>query len=461
LKTVCIQGLGFVGAAMAVAVASARDPESSPRYKVIGVDLNTDAGVERVMALNTGTFPFPTSDRALIDATQRAYETGNLHATTDERVYSSANIIIVDVALDIPFQVDEPKFDLSGFKSAVRTIAEHVSPGTLVLIETTVPPGTCEKVVAPILYEGASRRGIDRRSIHLAHSYERVMPGENYLESITAFWRVYAGATKEAADECEKFLGTIIDVDSFPMSRLSSLRASESAKLLENTYRAVNIAFIDEWNKYAEAVDVDLYEIIDAIKVRPTHSNIRYPGLGVGGYCLTKDPAFVPAAVRQFFDNRNLTFPFSQLALKTNQAMPEYVVGQLKRIMGGQLSEKRVLILGVSYREDVGDTRFSAVETFARSLIEEGAYVTPYDPYLNYWPELKLTLPVEMPDPSEFDSIVLCVRHKEFMVEEFFRLLEQARLTIFDAANLLDSQKRAGYRAKGINIASLGRGISF
>lgn len=445
---------------MAVAVASAQDDEGNPLYEVIGVDLNTDIGVERVDALNAGTFPFPSSDKSLIDATKRVREAGYLRATTDEAVYSTADVIIVDVALDIPFQDDEPSFDLSGFKSAVRTISEHVSAGALVLIETTVPPGTCEKVVAPILYEGVSRRGIDRKSIHLAHSYERVMPGENYLDSIRAFWRVYAGATEESAHHCEKFLRTIVDVDSFPLSRLSSLRASESAKLLENTYRAVNIALIDEWSKYAEAIDIDLYEIINAIKVRPTHSNIRYPGLGVGGYCLTKDPAFAPAAVRQLFDNHYLTFPFSQLALATNQEMPRHVLSRLSRLMDAQLSGRRVLVLGVSYREDVGDTRFSAVETLTRGLIEAGAYVTPYDPYLQYWPELKMTLPSEMPDPSEFDSIVLCVRHKAFMTGEFFHCLERARTRILDAANLLNAEKRAYYRAKGIRISSLGRGIS-
>jgi nucleotide sugar dehydrogenase len=461
LKTVCIQGLGFVGAAMAAAVSLARDSEGVPLYQVIGVELNTNLGADRVEAINSGKFPFSTSDNDLTCAVSQGHKTGQLWATTDPVVYSTADIIIVDIALDISFQDEDPKFDLSDFESAIKAIAKEVSPGTLLLVETTVPPGTCEKIVAPILATELIKRGLSAESVYLAHSYERVMPGDNYLASITAFWRVYAGATEESARRCEEFLASFIDVDRFPLTRLSSMTASESSKLLENTYRAVNIALIDEWTKYAEAVNVDLYEIINAIKIRPTHSNIRYPGLGVGGYCLTKDPAFAPAATKQLFNLNNVEFPFAQLALKTNQAMPEHVVLQLTRLLDDQLSQKRVLVLGVSYREDVGDTRFSPVEIFVQKLINDGAMVVAYDPHLQYWPEMGCSLSAEIPDPAGFDAIVLCVRHKCFVEFDFPQWLGRANPVVLDTVNLLDAGKRQACRNIGITVASVGRGTSY
>jgi nucleotide sugar dehydrogenase len=286
------------------------------------------------------------------------------------------------------------------------------------------------------------------------------MPGSDYLASITNFWRVYAGATEKSAQKCEDFLQTLIDVEAFPLTRLSSMTASESAKVLENTYRAVNIAFIDEWTKYAEVADIDLFEVINAIKIRPTHSNMMYPGLGVGGYCLTKDPAFTPAAVREFLEDDDLDFPFSRLALKTNQAMPKHAASHLRQLLGGCISGKRVLVLGVSYREDIGDTRYSAVEAFVKNLEQEGAVVTPYDPYVLFWPEMNLELPKQIPDPKEFDAIVISVRHENFIKFDFVNWLSDARPVILDAVDLLDAKVRAEIRARGIRMTSLGRGVS-
>ena len=314
-------------------------------------------------ALRRGEFPFPTADNTIGKVLARAQQEGNLVATTDESVYGLADIVVIDIALDIPFLEEHPQLQMTDLERAVRSIVRRIPEGALVLIETTVPPGTCEKVVAPILREELHSRGLGPHAVHLAHSFERVMPGNAYLESITRFWRVYAGQTAEAAQVCESFLSSIVDTEHFPLTQLPSMTASETAKVMENTYRAANIAFIDEWTKYAETIGIDLYEVIDAIRVRPTHSNIRFPGLGVGGYCLTKDPAFAPAAARQLFGNENLDFPFSRLALQVNQAMPMHTVGRLEALLGGTCNDKAILVLGVSYRQDVGDTRYSPVET--------------------------------------------------------------------------------------------------
>jgi nucleotide sugar dehydrogenase len=457
-KHICIQGLGFVGAAMAVAVANARAQDGSVLYRVTGVDCETPQGRERVQALCRGEFPFPTTDAALHEALHRAYRAGNLSATTDESVYASADVVVIDIALDIHFLEDEPQLQMASLEQAVRSVAQKIPEGSLVMVETTVPPGTCEKVLVPLLGEELQRRGLDENTVHLAHSFERVMPGAAYLDSITRFWRVYAGATVEAADRCEAFLATIVDVESFPLMRLSSMTASETAKVMENTYRATNIAFIDEWTKYAETVGIDLYEVIDAIRVRPTHSNIRFPGLGVGGYCLTKDPAFAPAAARQLFGEESLEFPFSRLALQVNQAMPAHTVARLQNLLGGNCKDASVLVLGLSYRQDVGDTRYSPVETLVRGLEADGARVTCFDPFIDYWPEMDRFLPSDLPEAGPFDVVVLATPHKEFFDLDLPNWLDGARPVVLDTVNVVSKDQRQRCRAAGIRIESVGRG---
>ena len=457
-KSVCIQGLGFVGAAMAVAVANARDEDGNYLYSVIGVDRDTSQGRDRVAAVCRGEFPFFTSDRALHEAVQRACMAGNLTATTDENIYASADVVVIDVALDIPFLEKQPQLHMDNLEQSVRSIAKRIPEGGLLLVETTVPPGTCEKLLAPILAEEMRCRGLGEHAIHLAHSFERVMPGDKYLESITKFWRVYAGQTIQAADMCKEFLSSFVDIENYPLTQLSSMTASETAKVMENTYRAANIAFIDEWTKYAEVIGVDLYEVIDAIRVRPTHSNMRFPGLGVGGYCLTKDPAFAPAAATQIFGNESLEFPFSELAMQINQAMPKHTVERLENMLDGSCKDNVVLVLGVSYRQDIGDTRYSPVETLVRALEVRGAHVTGFDPFVRRWIEMDRLLPVRMPEAGLFDAVIIATPHREFFNLNFLEWLDGARPVILDTANVIGCDERRRCREIGVRIESVGRG---
>ena len=457
-KTVCIQGLGFVGAAMAVAVAQARTPEGDRAYQVIGVDRQTDEGEARVDALNRGVFPFPTVDQKLLSALGKAHAAGNLTATTDESVYQSADVVVVDIPLDISFLDEEPQLRMSSLEQAIRVVGKQVPAGALVLIETTVPPGTCENVVVPVLQDELRRRNLDQHAIHLAFSFERVMPGNEYLDSIVNYWRAYAGHTAVAADVCESFLTSIIDIERFPLTRLSSMTAAETTKVMENTYRAVNIALIHEWTQYAEAVGVDLYEVIEAIRVRPTHSNIRFPGLGVGGYCLTKDPAFAPAAARQLYGLEELDFPFSRLALRVNHDMPLHTLDRLTELLRSDCKGKSILILGLSYRQDIGDTRYSPVEVLVRALEARGALVHVYDPFLKYWPEMKRSLPAELPDPTGVDAVVITTAHREFRELNILKWLGDARPVLLDTVNVLTAIHRSTCRKAGIQVESVGRG---
>ncbi|SVE01853.1 uncharacterized protein METZ01_LOCUS454707, partial [marine metagenome] len=253
-----------------------------------------------------------------------------------------------DINLDLVEDKQSPDVDLEGFEAGIRAIGRNMRPGTLVLIETTVPPGTCARVVAPSLANELGCRA-EPDSFLLAHSFERVMPGADYFDSIVNFWRVYAGHTPEAAVACRKFLEKVVNTRDFPATELASTTASEITKVMENSYRAVNIAFIEEWTRFAEAVKVDLFEVIDAIRKRPTHSNIMQPGFGVGGYCLTKDPLFAKIAAHRLFDRKDLSFPFCEHAVVVNDAMPQGSLQRLEHMLGG-LKGKRIVLFGVSYR---------------------------------------------------------------------------------------------------------------
>lgn len=455
---VCVQGLGFVGAAMAIAVASARDRNGSPVFDVIGVDLPNSEGETKVTAINEGRFPFRSTDEKLVAAITEAHRVGNLSATTNPEAYALASVVIVDVNCDACFEGARPTITLDGLREAVRTVARRVKPGTLIVVETTVPPGTCENVIAPELSECLASRGLARDSVKLTHSYERVMPGRAYLDSIANFWRVYAGLTSEAADACEAFLSKVINVSAYPLRRLSSLRASETAKILENSYRAVNIAFIEEWGRFAEAAGIDLFEVIEAVRVRPTHSNMRQPGFGVGGYCLPKDPLFAEIGAKEILGLGQIQFPFSDRAVAVNHAMPLVSLEKVRTMLKGTLEEKTILLLGVSYRPDVADTRYSPSEVFVRQARLLGARVLCHDPLVDVWPEMAMTLDSELPPAEGLDAIVLAVPHTEYSSLDFITWLGGNRPLILDANNVLSTTQREVLRKAGCAVESIGRG---
>ena len=443
---------------MALAVASARSSAGEPRYSVIGVDLPTPLGRERIERIGAGRFPFETTDAALMKAAKEANARGNLRATSDPAAFAEGDVVLIDVQLDVERSEAGAGVDFGPFREAVRTVGREMKPGALVIVETTVPPGTCERVVAPELADAMRERGLPRDAFLLAHSPERVMPGEAYLASITDFWRVYAGHTPEAAEACEHFLSSVIRVDEFPLTRLASTTASEIAKVMENSYRAANIAFIEEWARFGEAVGVDLFEVIEAIRVRPTHANLRQPGFGVGGYCLTKDPLLPAIAARELFGRTDLAFPFSELAVETNRGMPLVSVDRLEELLGGELRGKSILLLGISYLHDVADTRHSPSQIFLEEARRRGAEVLARDPMVSHWGELDLEIPAELPAASEVDAVVFAVSHRAYRQLDIGAWLAGSRLVVLDANAVLSREQRAAVEEAGCVFAAIGQG---
>ncbi len=413
-----VQGLGYVGSVMALVVATAPHED----YAVIGVDLPTEAGRRKVDALNKGTFPIESTDSTVEELHEQALGQGNFLATCNECAYNVADIVIVDVNLDVEKENDSQRtlqgydVDLDPFENACQTIAERCPPETLVIVETTVPPGTCRNVVKPIFDETFEKRGLPK-NYRLGHSFERVMPGPDYVDSIRNFYRVYAGIDEESADATHDFLESIIYTDEYPLTRLGSTTASETTKVLENSYRAMNIAFVQEWTEFAEEVGVNLYEVIEAIRKRPTHQNLMFPGLGVGGYCLTKDPLLASWA-RDAHGNSDgeARLPQSETAVEINDRMPRHTFNQLRAALGDTVDGQTVLMLGVSYRKDVGDTRYTPAEYLYDLLQEHGAEVRLHDPFVEYWEERNRDVNQDLDAAltDEIEAVVFSTPHSEY-----------------------------------------------
>ena len=206
---------------------------------------------------------------------------------------------------------------MSALEATMKVIGDRISPRCLVLVETTVAPGTTEFVAYPILRKAFRTRGIHAQPL-LAHSYERVMPGRHYVSSIRDFWRVCSGCNPESRERVIKFLSEVLNTKEYPLTVLDRPIESETAKIVENSYRATLLAFMDEWSLFAERNGVDLTKVIAAIKVRPTHSNMLFPGPGIGGYCLPKDGGLGFWAYKHILGFEDDIFKISTAAIDIN-----------------------------------------------------------------------------------------------------------------------------------------------
>ena len=350
--------------------------------------------------------------------------------------------------------------DLNPFKNAIRTIGKNCKDDVLILVETTVPPGTCIKVVKPIIEEELRKRNLSVDKIKIGHSYERVMPGPEYINSIKNFYRVYSGIDENSAIETEKFLKTIISTSEYPLTRLVNTNATEMAKVLENSYRAMNIAFAVEWSRYAEEAGVNLYEIVNAIRMRPTHSNLMYPGIGVGGYCLTKDPLLASwAKINHFNSDNNLEQ--SERGVKINDKMPHYAFDYMMKAFALEsIINKKILLLGVSYRSDVGDTRYSPVEPFYLNCVDSKAIVETHDPYVQYWEEINLKVSQDLDQKLDmsWDIIVFSAAHSEYKNPKVIsKISKMSNVKVLDTLGIL-KEKDIEELNKNNKVKVLGRG---
>ncbi len=460
-QVVVVQGLGFVGGAMAAALARARGPDGLPRFAVIGLDLDDAQGQRKIGAVRAGISPIVATDPALAAAYAGARAAGNLTATADPAALGMADTIVMDVNLDVKRRTGEARdYELGDipFRRALATVAAHVPEDALVVVETTVPPGTTRRLVAPVLAEGMRARGLDPERLYLAHSYERVMPGPNYLASITDFFRVFAGIDAASAARARAFLESFVNTRDYPLRELDSPTASETAKVLENSFRAINIALIQEWTEFADAAGIDLFGVIQAIRDRPTHRNIMLPGFGVGGYCLTKDSLLADWGAKQEM-GKDFSLDVALRATEINDAMPLHTL----RVLQGLLPDLRgrlVAILGVSYLADVADTRSSPSAIFRAACLEAGAEVVAHDPLVVEWPETGLTINPRLESLAASEAVVFAVRHREYLdldAAAIAALFPHLRAVV-DANNVLTDATAKALSESGILVAGVGKG---
>ena len=466
-QVVAVLGLGFVGTAVVANLARTKQ-NNAPLFYVVGIDQDNPMGRERASRLNQGLAPVYANDESLETVISEAFKSSNnLMGTVDMAALALADVVVVCINLDLqrePGQTEKLKMNVEGYASAMRAVGERIQPGTLVAVESTLPLGACDTILYPALCEGQKAQGIniEKQPPLLAFCYERVMPGPGYLDSVNNFWRAYAGINSESAARARAFLTQFVNTKDFPLFEHKHTRAAEMSKLLENSYRAMNIAFIEEWSKLAEDAGVNLFDVVTSIRMRKgTHDNMMRPGLGVGGYCLTKDALLAAYGAEQIL-KIPAELPFSRRAILTNEKMPLRAVEWIQSHFNSNLNGKQALLLGVTYREGVGDTRSSSSEIVARRLKELGVTVTAYDPLVSHWDEFpEITVEQNpMVAATGAEIVVVCLpdqAYKKFLPELLTTKLAKGSIVV-DPWNMVGAEVIGDLQGMGITLKVYGRG---
>ena len=493
-EIVVVMGVGFVGAVMAAIVADTTDEDGKPGKFVIGCQRPSTRSYWKIPLLNRGLSPVKAEDPEVEPMIARCVkDKKTLVATYNPDCLSLADCVVVDVQCDY-LKADLGNMrtgdtEMAALEATLRTIGSKIGPKCLTLIETTVAPGTTEFVAWPILKKAFAKRGIDSEPL-LAHSYERVMPGKDYVASIRDFWRVCAGCNDEARRRVEKFLHEVLNTRDFPLTVMDRPIESETSKIVENSYRATILAFLNEWSLFAERNGVDLIKVIEAIKMRPTHDNMIFPGPGIGGYCLPKDGGLGFWAYKHLlgFQDGDEIFKITPTAIDINDTRGLHVAELVRdalRNMGRYIAGADVLICGASYRQDVGDTRYSGSELVVRKLTEMGAEMRVHDPYVDHWFELEkqdtypavgqswgrffrnqdhLTEIVVQKNIAEAiegaEAVIFAVPHQAYLnlAPEDVVKWAGAPLAVIDCFGILDDEKITRYFELGCEVKGLGRG---
>jgi len=485
-QIVVVMGVGFVGAVMAAVVADA------PGKFVIGMQRPSERSYWKIPLLNRGLAPVTSEDPEVPAMIARCVnEKKTLTASFSYEALALADVVVVDVQCDYSkdelADVTKGSVEMRAFEQSLGVIGQKIQPQCLVLIETTVPPGATEFVAYPIIKKAFRARGVDDEPL-LAHSYERVMPGRNYVASIRDFWRVCAGVNEKSRQMVVDFLNDVLNTEKFPLTVLDKPIESETAKIVENSFRATMLAFMDEWSRFAELNGVDIVKVIQAIKARPTHNNIMFPGPGIGGYCLPKDGGLGVWSHHHLMGFQEPIFKMTPMAIDINDNRSLHAAGLVRdglRNMSRSLAACEVLVCGASYREDVGDTRYSGSELVVRKLTEMGAIVRVHDPYVKRWWELENqeTYPAPGHSRGRFfrsqqelshlkvsqdleqslqgaDAVVLCVRHKQYLELDPDWVVKMAGgpLCVVDCFAILDDAKIRRYFELGCEVKGMGRG---
>ncbi|OQY30579.1 MAG: UDP-N-acetyl-D-glucosamine dehydrogenase [Anaerolineaceae bacterium 4572_5.1] len=354
-----VVGLGYVGLPLAIA-------SGEIGFSVIGVDLSA----EKVKQLNDGVSYIPDVNSATV---RQLAQAGRFRAYSSFSPLQEADVIFICVPT--PFDAQKAP-DLSFIKSAVASIAQVLRPGQLIILQSTTYPGTTTEVVLPILNQSDLTVGED---FYLAFSPERIDPGQVGSSGFDVHNtpKVVGGVTPACTKKAAAFLSTITP----EIHTVSSPAVAEMSKLLENTFRSVNIALVNELTLLSDRMGIDIWEVIDAAKTKPFGFMPFYPGPGVGGHCIPVDPYYLSWKAREF----DFYTKFIELAAEVNSGMPYFTVEKITQALNESaktLQDAKILILGVAFKRDIDDARNSPAQRVIELLLKAGAQVTYHDPHV-------------------------------------------------------------------------------
>jgi len=408
-RRVAILGLGYVGLPLALAASEAG-------HQVIGFDVNE----RRVNALSEGSSGIEDVDDLEL---KLAAASGRLRFTATPTELADRNIYVICVPTPLTDKVP----DLSMVRDAVDMVGASLAAGDLVILESTTYPGTTEELVAPRIAEAS---GLEAgRDYHLAFSPERIDPG-NSTFGLRNTTKVVGGLGDAATREAALFYGSFIE----QVHTVSSPREAEMAKLLENTYRHVNIALVNEMAIFCTELGIDLWEAIEAASTKPFGFMKFQPGPGVGGHCIPIDPSYLSWRVRRL----GYSFRFVELAAEINDRMPDYIATRVSDLLNQYhkpVNGARVLLLGVAYKRDVGDVRESPAYTLARRLRVRGAQVTWHDPHVKHFEAEGIPFPrTDRLTEAELGAADLVIVHTDHSYYDWPAIIAGAHL-VFDTRN--------------------------
>jgi len=399
-------GLGYVGLPLVREACRAG-------YRVGGLDLDTDV----VAGLKAGLSHVDD----VSDADVAAMLAAGFTPSREEKILDGAKIVVICVPT--PLSADGGP-DLTAVRSAAHTTARHLRPGTLVILESTTYPGTTDEVIRPLLEHSGLTAGTD---FHLAFSPERIDPG-NPTYTITNTPKIIGGTTPACANAAETFYRKFIHT----LIHAKSTREAEMAKLLENTYRHVNIALVNEMAIFCHELDIDLWDAINCAATKPFGFQPFHPGPGVGGHCIPIDPNYLSYKVRSL----GYPFRFVELAQEINNRMPRYIAERAQALLNHHnkpIKDAHILLLGITYKANIADQRQTPAQPLARRLLHLGAHLTYHDPHIPTWtidntpiphtPNLTTTL-------HQADLTIVLQHHREYdpdLLADHARLLLDTR----------------------------------
>ena len=396
-------GLGYVGLPLAIEAAN-------NKLKVAGYDINESV----VDSLNKSiSHVEDISNKVLKDALSK-----DLMITSDSSVLGDSEYIVISV----PTPLTDYQPDLSYVEAATKSIAENLKKGQIIILESTTYPGTTLEIVKPILEKISSL--VAGEDFLLGYSPERIDPG-NKEWTFKNTPKIVSGINEKSLKKISEFYNSIID----EVVEVSGTREAEMVKLVENTYRQVNIAMVNELAILSNMLDIDIWEVVDAAKTKPFGFQSFRPGPGVGGHCIPIDPKYLSFKTRQI----GQPVRFVELAQEINNSMPNYVISRISELMNRKeklLKNSKILILGVAYKKDIGDTRESPAIDIIESLLEKSAEVSFYDPYVDELIVNKESILKEqdLESLSNYDMVIIHTPHSSFSEIDF----ENIKSLIFD-----------------------------